>query len=173
LTATATASVKEDVVQVLGLANCIIFRQSFNRPNLRYFVWPKTKKCLEDIHNFIHANHNKECGIIYCLSRMDCEKVAAKLREYGHTASHYHGSMDPEDRANIQKQWSKDRINIICATVAFGMGNLIFIVCTYICCLLVPRANCAGLQVLINLMSVLLSIIPCPNQLKDIIRYFQ
>uniref|UniRef100_A0A0E0DEF5 DNA 3'-5' helicase n=1 Tax=Oryza meridionalis TaxID=40149 RepID=A0A0E0DEF5_9ORYZ len=122
LTATATASVKEDVVQVLGLANCIIFRQSFNRPNLRYFVWPKTKKCLEDIHNFIHANHNKECGIIYCLSRMDCEKVAAKLREYGHKASHYHGSMDPEDRANIQKQWSKDRINIICATVAFGMG---------------------------------------------------
>ncbi|XP_040379717.1 ATP-dependent DNA helicase Q-like 4A [Oryza brachyantha] len=122
LTATATATVKEDVVQVLGLANCIIFRQSFNRPNLRYFVWPKTKRCLEDINNFINANHFKECGIIYCLSRMDCEKVAAKLKEYGHKASHYHGSMDPEDRAHIQEQWSKDRINIICATVAFGMG---------------------------------------------------
>ncbi|KAF0893130.1 hypothetical protein E2562_023164 [Oryza meyeriana var. granulata] len=122
LTATATASVKEDVVQVLGLANCIIFRQSFNRPNLRYLVQPKTKKCLEDIDNFIKENHPKECGIIYCLSRMDCEKVAEKLREYGHKASHYHGSMDPDDRACIQKQWSKDKISIICATVAFGMG---------------------------------------------------
>ncbi|KQJ82682.1 ATP-dependent DNA helicase Q-like 4A [Brachypodium distachyon] len=122
LTATATASVKEDVVQALGLANCVVFRQSFNRPNLRYIVMPKTKKCLEDIDNFIRASHHKECGIIYCLSRMDCEKVAAKLREYGHKASHYHGSMDPLDRTEIQRQWSRDKINIICATVAFGMG---------------------------------------------------
>jgi len=122
LTATATARVKEDVVQALGLANCIVFRQSFNRPNLRYFLRPKTKKCLEDIDNFIRTNHFKECGIIYCLSRMDCEKVADKLREYGHNVSHYHGSMDPVDRTHVQKQWSKDRINIICATVAFGMG---------------------------------------------------
>uniref|UniRef100_K3YPE6 DNA 3'-5' helicase n=1 Tax=Setaria italica TaxID=4555 RepID=K3YPE6_SETIT len=126
LTATATARVKEDVVQALGLANCIVFRQSFNRPNLRYLLRPKTKKCLEDIDNFIRTNHFKECGIIYCLSRMDCEKVAEKLRECGHSVSHYHGSMDPVDRTRVQKQWSKDKINIICATVAFGMGNLIF-----------------------------------------------
>ncbi|KAJ1277835.1 hypothetical protein BS78_04G033600 [Paspalum vaginatum] len=122
LTATATARVKEDVVQALGLANCIVFRQSFNRPNLRYFLRAKTKKCLEDIDNFIRTNHFKECGIIYCLSRMDCEKVAEKLRECGHRVSHYHGSMDPVDRTRIQQQWSKDKINIICATVAFGMG---------------------------------------------------
>ncbi|KAF8685971.1 hypothetical protein HU200_043897 [Digitaria exilis] len=122
LTATATARVKEDVVQALGLANCIVFRQSFNRPNLRYFLQPKTKKCLEEIDNFIRKNHFKECGIIYCLSRMDCEKVAEKLRECGHSVSHYHGSMDPVDRTRVQKQWSKDKINIICATVAFGMG---------------------------------------------------
>ncbi|XP_072962259.1 ATP-dependent DNA helicase Q-like 4A isoform X2 [Typha angustifolia] len=122
LTATATALVKEDVVQALGLANCIIFRQSFNRPNLWYCVMPKTKKCMEDIDKFIKENHFDECGIIYCLSRMDCEKVAEKLQEYGHKASFYHGSMDPSQRAYIQKQWSKDEINIICATVAFGMG---------------------------------------------------
>ncbi|XP_059648178.1 ATP-dependent DNA helicase Q-like 4A [Cornus florida] len=122
LTATATASVKEDVVQALGLVNCIIFRQSFNRPNLWYSVIPKTKKCVDDIDNFIKENHFDECGIIYCLSRMDCEKVAEKLQECGHRAAFYHGSMDPAQRASVQKQWSKDEINIICATVAFGMG---------------------------------------------------
>ncbi|KAK8952242.1 ATP-dependent DNA helicase Q-like 4A [Platanthera zijinensis] len=122
LTATATASVKEDVVQALGLENCIVFRQSFNRSNLWYSVVPKSKKCLDDIDKFIKVNHFDECGIIYCLSRMDCEKVAEKLQECGHKASFYHGSMDPQQRAYIQKQWSKDEINIICATVAFGMG---------------------------------------------------
>ncbi|XP_027338810.1 ATP-dependent DNA helicase Q-like 4A [Abrus precatorius] len=122
LTATATASVKEDVVQALGLVNCIVFRQSFNRPNLWYSVIPKTRKCLEDIDKFIRENHFDECGIIYCLSRMDCEKVAEKLQECGHKCAFYHGSMDPAQRTFVQKQWSKDEINIICATVAFGMG---------------------------------------------------
>ncbi|KAK9286396.1 hypothetical protein L1049_014792 [Liquidambar formosana] len=122
LTATATGSVKEDVVQALGLVNCIVFQQSFNRPNLWYSVIPKTKKCLDDIDKFIKEQHFDECGIIYCLSRMDCEKVAEALQECGHKAAFYHGSMDPAQRAFVQKQWSKDEINIICATVAFGMG---------------------------------------------------
>ncbi|XP_056852506.1 ATP-dependent DNA helicase Q-like 4A isoform X1 [Raphanus sativus] len=122
LTATATASVKEDVVQALGLVNCVVFRQSFNRPNLWYSVVPKTKKCLEDIDKFIRENHFDECGIIYCLSRNDCEKVAQKLQEFGHKAAFYHGSIEPTQRALVQKQWSKDEVNIICATVAFGMG---------------------------------------------------
>lgn len=122
LTATATSSVKEDVVQALGLVDCIIFRQSFNRPNLQYSVMPKTKKCVEDIDSFIKQNHRDDCGIIYCLSKMDCEKVAEKLKEYGHKAAFYHGGVDPSERAYVQEQWSKDEINIICATVAFGMG---------------------------------------------------
>ncbi|KAK9677216.1 hypothetical protein RND81_11G128900 [Saponaria officinalis] len=122
LTATATAVVKEDVVQALSLENCIIFRQSFNRPNLWYSVIPKTKKCVEDIDIFIRQNHYDECGIIYCLSRMDCEKVAEKLQECGHKTAFYHGNMDPGHRTLVQNQWSKDEINIICATVAFGMG---------------------------------------------------
>ncbi|KAL4588461.1 hypothetical protein LXL04_001352 [Taraxacum kok-saghyz] len=122
LTATATASVKEDVVQALGLVDCIIFKQSFNRPNLRFSVIPKTKKCMEDIDKFIKDNHYDECGIVYCLSRNDCEKVAKKLQEFGHKATFYHGNMDPDERASVQKMWSKDEVNIICATVAFGMG---------------------------------------------------
>ncbi|KAL8160427.1 LOW QUALITY PROTEIN: hypothetical protein V2J09_001964 [Rumex salicifolius] len=122
LTATATHVVKEDVVQALGLVNCVVFRQSFNRPNLSYKVFPKTKKCVEEIDKFIKKNYPDESGIIYCLSRMDCEKVAEKLKEYGHKAAFYHGNMDALQRNDIQKQWSKDEINIICATVAFGMG---------------------------------------------------
>nr|XP_043630024.1 ATP-dependent DNA helicase Q-like 4A [Erigeron canadensis] len=121
LTATATASVKEDVVQALGLVDCVIFRQSFNRPNLRFSV-RKKKKCIEDIDKFIRDTHYEQCGIIYCLSRMDCEKVAEKLKERGHKVAFYHGSMEPDVRASVQYQWSKDEINIICATVAFGMG---------------------------------------------------
>ncbi|KAI3844083.1 hypothetical protein MKX03_001434, partial [Papaver bracteatum] len=84
LTATATASVKEDVVQGLGLVNCLVFTQSFNRPNLWYSTVSKTNNCMEDIDKFIRDNHLDECGVIYCLSRMDCEKVAEKLQECGH-----------------------------------------------------------------------------------------
>ncbi|MFS7919646.1 putative DNA helicase [Helianthus anomalus] len=62
---------------------------------------------------------------------MDCEKVAEKLKEYGHKAAFYHASMDPELRASVQKQWSKDEINVICATVAFGMGMIQLLVTTY------------------------------------------
>ncbi|KAJ4756645.1 ATP-dependent DNA helicase RecQ [Rhynchospora pubera] len=122
LTATATASVREDVVQALGLKNCIVFRQSFNRPNLWYSVIPKTKKCIEDMDKFIKDNHNEESGIIYCLSRLDCEKVAQQLQDLGHNVAFYHANMDPMQRTYVQKQWSKGEINIICATVAFGMG---------------------------------------------------
>ncbi|XP_047315082.1 ATP-dependent DNA helicase Q-like 4A isoform X2 [Impatiens glandulifera] len=122
LTATATTCVKEDVLQALGLVNCIVFRQSCNRSNLWYSVVPKTKKCMEDIDKFIKDHHFDECGIVYCLSRLDCEKVAEKLQKYGHKATFYHASMNSEQRALVQKQWSKNEINIICATVAFGMG---------------------------------------------------
>ncbi|CAM6100420.1 unnamed protein product [Calypogeia fissa] len=122
LTATATMSVKEDVVQALGLQKCVIFRQTFNRPNLRYSVIPKTKKVVEDIDKFIKEYHRRESGIIYCLSRNDCEKVCERLRELGHKVAYYHGSMDPEERNFVQRQWSKDEVHLICATVAFGMG---------------------------------------------------
>ncbi|XP_024542042.1 ATP-dependent DNA helicase Q-like 4A isoform X2 [Selaginella moellendorffii] len=122
LTATATMRVKEDVVQALGLCKCIIFRQTFNRPNLRYSVVPKTKKVYEEIDAFIKENYPRESGIIYCFSKMDCERVCEQLRKTGHKIGFYHASMDPQERNRVQRMWSKDEINIICATVAFGMG---------------------------------------------------
>ncbi|KAF9602134.1 hypothetical protein IFM89_025179 [Coptis chinensis] len=129
LTATATASVKEDVVRALGLVNCIIFRQSFNRPNLLYSVIPKTKNCLDDIDKFVKENHFDECGIIYCLSRMDCEKVAEKLQcpqnngggyfvqECGHKASFYHGSMDPQQLNICSKAVSTNRMSVLLSII--------------------------------------------------------
>ncbi|GAQ84734.1 DNA helicase [Klebsormidium nitens] len=122
LTATATASVKEDVVQALGLVNCVVFKQTFNRPNIVYEVRPKKKSLVEDINKFVRENHPYECGIIYCLSRTDCEKIANKLKELGHKAHHYHANMDEAERSGVQRAWSEDKINIICATIAFGMG---------------------------------------------------
>eukprot|EP00897_Mesotaenium_endlicherianum_P009631 jgi/Mesen1/8697/ME000052S08131 len=123
LTATATASVREDVVQALGMRDCIVFKQTFNRPNLRYEVRPKTKKCLEDIDRYIRGKGwQGESGIVYCLSRHDCERTAEKLRELGHRAAYYHGNMDPNERTQVQRRWSTDVVNIMCATVAFGMG---------------------------------------------------
>ncbi|KAL0384588.1 UNVERIFIED_CONTAM: ATP-dependent DNA helicase Q-like 4A [Sesamum radiatum] len=103
LTATATISVKEDVVQALGLVNCIVFRQSFNRPNLRAL------------------KGKVEIDFIKFREKWQEMEMVLKL-EFGHKAAFYHGSMDSAQRAMIQKQWSKDEINIICATVAFGMG---------------------------------------------------
>lgn len=91
LTATATEKVKQDVKQCLGLKNAVEFQQSFNRPNLMYEfcllttqvqsyeVRPKARNCLDDIIEFINKNHAGQSGIIYCLSRNDCENVAQKL----------------------------------------------------------------------------------------------
>eukprot|EP00271_Cylindrocystis_brebissonii_P007216 TRINITY_DN2048_c0_g1_i1.p1 TRINITY_DN2048_c0_g1~~TRINITY_DN2048_c0_g1_i1.p1 ORF type:complete len:969 (-),score=133.74 TRINITY_DN2048_c0_g1_i1:474-3170(-) len=122
LTATATDRVKEDTLQALGLSNCVVFRQTFNRANLRYEVRPKAKKCVEEMDKFIRANYFRESGIVYCFSKMDCEKVADQLQKLGHNAGFYHASMDPEQRSTVQRAWSKDKTHIICATVAFGMG---------------------------------------------------
>ncbi|KAL3515662.1 hypothetical protein ACH5RR_022564 [Cinchona calisaya] len=115
LTATATVRVQEDVVKALDLVNCIVFKQSFNRPNLRYSVVPKTSNCDNDIVDFIKANHLDDCGIIYCMSNTNCEKIAEKLQECGLQAASYYG-------ASTQEQWIMDDFKIICATDVFGTG---------------------------------------------------
>eukprot|EP00899_Mesostigma_viride_P025609 jgi/Mesvir1/6232/Mv00910-RA.1 len=123
LTATATATVKADIVHVLGLRPCVVFQQTFNRPNIRYEVRKKTKRCVEDIHKFISENHPNDSGIVYCLSRQNCEQTAAKLREMGGiSVGFYHANMEPEERHRVQLAWSRDEIKVICATIAFGMG---------------------------------------------------
>ncbi|KZF24361.1 hypothetical protein L228DRAFT_259591 [Xylona heveae TC161] len=124
LTATATENVKVDVIHNLGMDGCEVFTQSFNRPNLTYEVRPKAKatEVLDSIAETIQ-NYQGQSGIIYCLSRKNCERIAAKLcQEYGVKACHYHAGMENSERTEIQKQWQNGEYDVIVATIAFGMG---------------------------------------------------
>lgn len=124
LTATATENVKVDTIGNLGINGCDVFSQSFNRPNLRYYVYSKPKKSalLDRIQEIIENEHSNECGIIYCLSRKQCEDVAGELRARRIKAHHYHAGMEPEAKSKVQKDWQRGQTKIIVATIAFGMG---------------------------------------------------
>ncbi|KAL7720623.1 ATP-dependent DNA helicase [Entamoeba marina] len=122
LTATATERVQNDILFSLGITEAVIFTQSFNRKNLRYSVLPKTKTVVEEMANLIKNKYRDESGIVYCLSRRNCEEVSKQLREFGITAEYYHAEMDKDVRASVQEQWCNDKFKVICATIAFGMG---------------------------------------------------
>ncbi|KAK1944043.1 ATP-dependent DNA helicase Q-like 4A [Phytophthora citrophthora] len=129
LTATANSQTEADIVKNLKLRNPFITRSSFNRPNLTYDVRKKTSKFMAELVDYVRK-HIDDSGIIYCLSKKDCEQTAEKLiRALGfeHTRkasqiSFYHAGLEPEDRAYRHHEWSKGKIKLICATVAFGMG---------------------------------------------------
>ncbi len=125
LTATATENVKLDVINNLGMHACEVFTQSFNRPNLIYEVRPKgkAKEVLDSMAETIKSSYRRQSGIIYCLSRKNCETIAEKLRkEYKIEAHHYHAGMAPTDKAKVQKLWQAGKYHVIVATIAFGMG---------------------------------------------------
>lgn len=125
LTATATENVKFDVMQCLGMEGCEVFTQSFNRPNLTYEVRPKGKgkAVLDSIADTINTSYRGQAGIVYCLSRKNCEQVAEKLRkEYDIEAHHYHAGLPAPERITIQKKWQAGEFRVIVATIAFGMG---------------------------------------------------
>ncbi|KAI2886947.1 hypothetical protein CBS147343_3097 [Aspergillus niger] len=125
LTATATENVKVDVIHNLKMEGCEVFSQSFNRPNLTYEVRIKKKgtELLASIADTIKTSYANKSGIVYCLSRKTCEKVASGLRDdYRIKAEHYHAGMDSAERAKIQQDWQAGRTHVIVATIAFGMG---------------------------------------------------
>ena len=122
LTATATMRVRADIVRQLGLRNHFTFQTSFNRPNLRYHVLPKKRALTKDIANIIEKNHSGQTGIIYCLSKRDCETVAQELKGLRIRAEYYHADLSANDRSLVQRKWTKDEIKVIVATIAFGMG---------------------------------------------------
>lgn len=120
LTATADAATQDDIMKQLALRDPKKFLSSFERANITTYAHPAQKKIDKIAH--ILREHTEDSGIVYCLSRKDTEKVASKLNMMGLSATFYHAGMDAEDRYRVQRQFQNDEVNIICATVAFGMG---------------------------------------------------
>lgn len=121
LTATATDKVRTDIKRSLGIESAPEFKSSFNRPNLYYAVKPKTKEVDKDIVKFIKENPGKS-GIIYCLSRKKVEELAEILKANDIKAAPYHAGLDSETRSHTQDDFLMENIDVIVATIAFGMG---------------------------------------------------
>lgn len=121
LTATATPKVQHDIQKNLGMTDAAVFKSSFNRVNLYYEVRPKTNNVDRDIIKFIKANEEKS-GIIYCLSRKKVEEFADILKANGIKALPYHAGMDSQVRSANQDAFLMEQVDVIVATIAFGMG---------------------------------------------------
>ena len=121
LTATATEKVRADIKKNLGMMDCHEFKSSFNRPNLYYEIRPKTKDVDKDVIKFV-KQHSGSSGIIYCLSRKSVEELAEILRTNDIKAQAYHAGMDGQSRSKAQDDFLMERIDVIVATIAFGMG---------------------------------------------------
>lgn len=121
LTATATDKVRTDIKRSLGIEDAKEFKSSFNRPNLYYEVRQKTKDIDKNIIMFIRQNEGKS-GIVYCLSRKKVEELAAVLQANDIKAAPYHAGMDSETRSETQDDFLMEKIDVIVATIAFGMG---------------------------------------------------
>lgn len=121
LTATATQKVQEDIIKTLGMSNANTFKASFNRPNLFYEVRPKTKNINSDIIRFVRQFPGKS-GIIYCLSRKKVEEIAQVLQVNGIKAVPYHAGLDGKTRSKHQDMFLMEDVDVVVATIAFGMG---------------------------------------------------
>jgi ATP-dependent DNA helicase RecQ len=121
LTATATPKVQEDILKNLDIPDANVFKASFNRPNLYYEVRPKAKTVESDIIRFIRQ-HKGKSGVIYCLSRKKVEEIAQVLQVNGISAVPYHAGLDAKTRAKHQDMFLMEDVDVVVATIAFGMG---------------------------------------------------
>ncbi len=119
-TATATEQVRADIIEQLGLRDPAVLVGKFDRPNLTYRVAPRVR--LEDQAIEALRRHEGEAAIVYCISRKDTESMAASLRSAGIDAHHYHAGMDAAARLRTQDRFRNERLDVVVATVAFGMG---------------------------------------------------
>ncbi|PVH88433.1 ATP-dependent DNA helicase [Cadophora sp. DSE1049] len=128
LTATATGNVKMDIMENLKMRKCPVFVQSFNRPNLHYEVRLKKgkgvmSKMVIEIADLVKEKYKKQTGIIYALSQRGCEELAEKLvKEHQIKAHHFHAAMTREEKASVLDDWQTGKIQVVVATIAFGMG---------------------------------------------------
>lgn len=120
LTATATQSVRTDIIEQLGLRDAAVFVGDFDRPNLHYRV-EKRRERREQIEEVLRS-HTGSSGIVYCISRKDTESIAGYLNGRGFRAAAYHAGLSHETRRSVQRAFSNEEIDAVVATVAFGMG---------------------------------------------------
>ncbi|XP_041110089.1 ATP-dependent DNA helicase Q1-like isoform X2 [Polyodon spathula] len=125
LTATATKSVLKDCEEILCLRDTITLSASFNRPNLYYEVRLKpssTEDFTEDIVKLINKRYKDQSGIIYCFSQKDSEYISVNLQKMGIKARPYHANMEATEKSSVHKEWTENKIQVMVATLAFGMG---------------------------------------------------
>ncbi|MEP7145163.1 MAG: DNA helicase RecQ [Ferruginibacter sp.] len=120
LTATADKLTKKDIIQKLEVTNYTVFENSFNRPNISYFIKQK-RNYLQQLLDYLQE-HKDDSGIIYCLSRNSTESLAEDLRDKGYAAAAYHAGLEKNIKEINQERFLRDEIKIIVATIAFGMG---------------------------------------------------
>ncbi|KAM3858998.1 ATP-dependent DNA helicase Q1-like [Diretmus argenteus] len=125
LTATATSSVLKDCQKILCVPEPITLTASFNRTNLYYEVRIKdsnNEAAISDISSLIKDRYKDQSGIVYVFSQKDAEVVSSDLQKNGVVAYPYHGNMNPEDKSRVHRKWTANKIQVVVATVAFGMG---------------------------------------------------
>ncbi|KAK9292465.1 hypothetical protein L1049_020438 [Liquidambar formosana] len=123
LTATATQSVREDILNALRISRALVLETSFDRPNLKYEVIGKTKEPLKQLGKLLKDRFKNLCGIVYCLSKNECVEVSKFLNEKCKIKTvHYHAGLAARQRVAAQKKWHTGEVHIVCATIAFGMG---------------------------------------------------
>ncbi|CAH8584201.1 unnamed protein product [Schistosoma margrebowiei] len=127
LTATATTEIIVDIENMLGLNvdKCLVLRTSYNRENLNYYVKPVSgsiKASVGYLYELINKNYTNQSGIVYCFSQKDTEDVSSELKNFGLKVAPYHANLDFNYRSRVHSDWSQGRIQVIVATVAFGMG---------------------------------------------------
>ncbi|KAH1083736.1 hypothetical protein J1N35_023497 [Gossypium stocksii] len=123
LTATATHSVREDILKALRIPNALVLKTNFDRPNLKYEVIGKAKDSLKQLGQLLQDRFKNQCGIVYCLSKNECAEVSNFLNEKCKIKTvYYHAGLASQQRVIVQKKWFDGEVQIVCATIAFGMG---------------------------------------------------
>ncbi|KAK8589205.1 hypothetical protein V6N12_023608 [Hibiscus sabdariffa] len=161
LTATATHSVREDILKALRIPNALVLKTSFDRPNLKYEVIGKAKDSLKQLGQLLQDRFKNQCGIVYCLSKNECAEVSNFLNDKCKIKTvYYHAGLASKQRVTVQKKWFDGEVQIVCATIAFGMG------------IDKPDVLCDWtiLDIALGEESDLSSTIQCPNQLKVTIK---
>ncbi|XP_052192989.1 ATP-dependent DNA helicase Q-like 1 isoform X2 [Diospyros lotus] len=123
LTATATTSVRQDILNSLGIPHALVLETSFDRHNLKYEVIEKTQEPLKQLGALLNGRFKNLCGIVYCLSKNECVEVSEFLNKKCKVKTvYYHAGLPARQRVAVQKKWHRGEVHVVCATIAFGMG---------------------------------------------------